>query len=154
MGQKERMKELQYHDVSTYLRAWYKGKKNDSPIELGDWPRTGYRFSLPARGESRCKVVMEEDDVVHVVSNDESNDCCCIYYYAVTIIQKLYRGWSKHYSYVELMAYWAANLEDINRRLVAEFMLALRLKRRRRAKRNCRCIHYYAVTIIQKNYRG
>ena len=28
--------ELQYHDVSTYLRAWYKGKKNDSPIELGD----------------------------------------------------------------------------------------------------------------------
>ena len=33
--QKERMTELQYHDVSTYLRAWYKGKKNDSPIELG-----------------------------------------------------------------------------------------------------------------------
>jgi len=24
-----------YQDVSTYLRAWYKGKKNDSPIELG-----------------------------------------------------------------------------------------------------------------------
>jgi len=29
------MNELQYQDVSTYLRAWYKGKKNDSPIELG-----------------------------------------------------------------------------------------------------------------------
>jgi hypothetical protein len=25
----------QYQDVSTYLQAWYKGKKNDSPIELG-----------------------------------------------------------------------------------------------------------------------
>jgi len=24
---KERMNELQYHDVSTYLRAWYKRKK-------------------------------------------------------------------------------------------------------------------------------
>ena len=35
MGQNERMNELQYQDVSTYLRAWYKGKKNDSPIELG-----------------------------------------------------------------------------------------------------------------------
>jgi hypothetical protein len=31
----DRMNELQYQDVSTYLRAWYKGKKNDSPIELG-----------------------------------------------------------------------------------------------------------------------
>jgi hypothetical protein len=31
----EWMNELQYQDVSTYLRAWYKGKKNDSPIELG-----------------------------------------------------------------------------------------------------------------------
>jgi hypothetical protein len=36
----EWMKELQYHDVSTYLPAWYKGEKNDSPIELGVWPRT------------------------------------------------------------------------------------------------------------------
>ncbi len=35
MGQNDRQTELQYHDVSTYLRAWYKGKKNDSPIELG-----------------------------------------------------------------------------------------------------------------------
>jgi hypothetical protein len=35
----DRQNELQYHDVSTYLRAWYKGKKTDSPIELGDWPR-------------------------------------------------------------------------------------------------------------------
>jgi len=39
VGQKDRMNEwmneLQYQDVSTYLRAWYKGKKNDSPIELG-----------------------------------------------------------------------------------------------------------------------
>jgi len=34
------MTELQHHDVSTYLRAWYKTKKNDSPIELGVWPRT------------------------------------------------------------------------------------------------------------------
>jgi len=32
---KEITTELQYHDVSTYLRAWYKIKKNDSPIELG-----------------------------------------------------------------------------------------------------------------------
>jgi len=35
VGQNDRQTELQYHDVSTYLRAWYKGKKNDSPIELG-----------------------------------------------------------------------------------------------------------------------
>jgi hypothetical protein len=27
----ERMKELQYHDVSTYLRTWYKGKKTIPP---------------------------------------------------------------------------------------------------------------------------
>jgi hypothetical protein len=32
----ERKNELQYQHVSTYLRAWYKEKKNDSPIELGD----------------------------------------------------------------------------------------------------------------------
>jgi len=25
------MNELQYHDVSTYLRAWYKGKKTIPP---------------------------------------------------------------------------------------------------------------------------
>jgi hypothetical protein len=35
VGQNDRQNELQYQDVSTYLRAWYKGKKNDSPIELG-----------------------------------------------------------------------------------------------------------------------
>jgi len=39
VGQNDRQNELQYQDVSTYLRAWYKGEKNDSPIELGDWPR-------------------------------------------------------------------------------------------------------------------
>jgi len=37
--------ELQYHDVSTYLRAWYKGKKNDSPIELGSDLGLGWRLA-------------------------------------------------------------------------------------------------------------
>jgi hypothetical protein len=37
---KEWQNELQYHNVSTYLCAWYKEKKNNSPIELGVWPRT------------------------------------------------------------------------------------------------------------------
>ena len=34
MGQNDGQNEL-YQDVSIYLRAWYKAKKNDSPIELG-----------------------------------------------------------------------------------------------------------------------
>jgi len=28
---RDRMNELQYQDVSTYLRAWYKGKKKIPP---------------------------------------------------------------------------------------------------------------------------
>jgi len=39
------MNELQYQDISTYLCAWYKGGKNDSPIELGVWPWTNFRHS-------------------------------------------------------------------------------------------------------------
>ena len=65
MGQNDRQNELQYQDVSTYLRAWYKGKKNDSPIELGS--DLGYRscHSLTVRYSVRYYQINNHLGTVH-----------------------------------------------------------------------------------------
>ena len=39
----DRQNELQYHDVSTYLRAWYKGEKKRFPHRTWVWPRTTFQ---------------------------------------------------------------------------------------------------------------
>jgi len=66
---------------------------------------------------------------------EECKKSPCIHFKAATIIQKCFRGWYRFAGYKEYISYWERNKEEIYRRLMARFIIALKLQRQWRCNK-------------------
>jgi len=77
-----------------------------------------YKVKYPKRREEECK------------------KSPCIHFKAATIIQKCFRGWYRFAGYKEYISYWERNKGEIYRRLMARFIIALKLQRQWRCNKD------------------